>query len=173
MINLIAMRQLFFSLQNRSNFMWPLLLAIASGCATNNAYRPPSEAQTDAANIVGHSKKHGIYDWENFSLVSIDNKAISHFPLSSPWKKKVKIAAGERELVLFSKFNRGLSDPCPCQAFAHLSLQVEAGISYEIRGRISGIDIEFWIEDSTGRVVAGPTKATYHASSKASTTIIM
>lgn len=126
-----------------------------SACASGTTPVRSSANVGGPSYIVGHAERRGLADWQNFRVVSVDGKTVSYI-LSSPTSKKIALAEGNRKFVVFSEFNRSFSDPCPCQAFGELELEVSANTAYKLTGEIDGAKISFWIEDQSGAVVAGP-----------------
>lgn len=124
-----------------------LLVLFLSGCATTkNSYVPPSAQSSNTATIISSWTRNGLTDWEGYSIEAIDGKYVSYGLSDRDWVT-FPIAAGTRTLLVHGQYNRTMGGTCPCQAFAELKFQAEAGKDYQVVGEVKGVNIEFWIID--------------------------
>ena len=117
------------------------------GCSTANTYKTPDIPKNLQATIVGKSVTAGLFDWEQYTVESIDGLTISYF-FTGGTSHRIPVSPGEHKLVVYAQYNRSLGGPCPCEAFLQVPVNVESGVSYQVNGKVEGNQIQVWLEDA-------------------------
>ena len=118
---------------------------LAQACTSVNSYVPPEGDPSTLATVRGYSVNNGLFDWENYMFGAIDSKSVSYFFRSGP-SSKITVSAADHRFTVFSKFNRGFFDACPCEAFVDIFATLEAGVEYQLKGQVEGAGINVWLE---------------------------
>ena len=121
-----------------------------SGCASTGRSMFVQSEAPDAATVQGRWLKESFYVWEGYSLLSVDDKFISLGLFADPHNATTRVDPGTRWLVVKAVFNRGFQTG-PFEAYVALYTELKPLTSYEISGKISGVLVEVWLEDSSSK----------------------
>jgi hypothetical protein len=120
-----------------------VILTSCSGVYTN----PPKDVAT-TSEIKNQNRRRGFFDWENFTIEMIDGRSVSYSLSWSYTTKTIRVTQGKHEIVISSHFNRGLGSAGPFSGRGAVTVNIKPGRVYRVNGRIDGVRVFYWIEDT-------------------------
>lgn len=128
-------------------------LAMISGCATSDKYALAEPASDQAAFIASTFERESTFVWIRIVPVTIDDKYVEVSGWTGLPADTIKAPSGPHKISVELTFNRGFGSP---QLGSQISFESNLGIgaSYTLRGRVTGMQAEAWLDDTTGKIAS-------------------
>jgi len=133
------------------------------GCTpAKNSFVEPKKTN-NIATIIGDDTDYGVFNWEVYGILSIDNKFVDYGLFSDNFNTKVNIPQGNHSIVALGKFNKGVMGTGPFYATSNIDFKANPGKNYKLKGSLDGKSMKFWIIDTqTKKIVSKKINAPYH-----------
>jgi hypothetical protein len=110
---------------------------------------------TNAATIKTKATKESIFNWDEVTIVSINDKFLRSIYVGG----SLRLNAGTTTIVTKVTFNRPNS-PGPFESIVTLKVALPASANLALNNEVSGGDVAVWLEDlSTKQRVGEPGRA--------------
>lgn len=139
-----------------------ILLTSFSVISCGTYYKNLEKVPGRTAVIKSSSNRKGIFDWSNYTVMSIDDLPVNYATALATRVKEIVVKEGSHNIVLEGSFNQAMGTGGPYEARCDVDMNFIGGRSYVANGIRKGSKLSMWIEDSqTGKVASQIVEVPY------------